>query len=118
MSVVVTTCVLQSGRETLPTGRGPLVLGSTIPDVSSSSAPAPLRVGLVLLGSPPPGVPASEGGYLAMFGALLAPHGIALEAIDAQAGALPDRATATLDQPTDHELVASWIAHVLAREVQ
>lgn len=51
---------------------------------------APLRVGLVLLGSPPPGAPETEGGYLAMFGALLAPHDIALEAIDAQAGELPD----------------------------
>jgi GMP synthase-like glutamine amidotransferase len=44
----------------------------------------------VLLGSPPPGAPGSEGGYLAMFGALLAPHGIALEGFDAQAGELPD----------------------------
>ncbi|HMJ76689.1 MAG TPA: type 1 glutamine amidotransferase [Iamia sp.] len=54
--------------------------------MSSSSAPAPLRVGLVLLGSPPPGMPASEGGYLAMFGALLAPHGIELTGIDATGG--------------------------------
>ncbi len=60
----------------------------------SSSTTAPLRVGLVLLGSPPPGLPDTEGGYLAMFGALLAPHGIALEAIDAQAGELPDDPTA------------------------
>lgn len=56
----------------------------------SSSTIAPLRVGLVLLGSPPPGLPDTEGGYPAMFGALLAPHGITLEAIDAQAGELPD----------------------------
>jgi GMP synthase-like glutamine amidotransferase len=56
--------------------------------VSSPTSP-PLRVGLVLLGAPPPGAPHSEGGYLAMFRALLAPHGIELEAVDARAGELP-----------------------------
>lgn len=56
----------------------------------ASSSTAPFRVGLVLLGSPPPGLPDTAGGYLAMFGALLAPHGIELEAIDARAGVLPD----------------------------
>lgn len=42
----------------------------------------------MLLGSPPPGAPASEGGYLAMFERLLAPHGIELTALDATAGPL------------------------------
>ncbi len=44
----------------------------------------------MLLGSPPPGLPDTEGGYLAMFGALLAPYGIELVGFDAQAGELPE----------------------------
>jgi GMP synthase-like glutamine amidotransferase len=58
-------------------------------DPTAADPGPPLRVGLVLLGAPPPGAPHSEGGYVAMFGALLGPHGIELEGIDARAGELP-----------------------------
>lgn len=54
----------------------------------------PLHVGLVICGTPPAALTEYADGYLPMFRALLGPHGIALDALDARAGRLspePDR---------------------------
>lgn len=53
-----------------------------------------LPIGLVICGTPPAALTAYDAGYLPMFRALLAPHGVDLEAVEAHAGRIhpePDR---------------------------